>query len=208
MSAAVYCECQAVDHFSGGNAMRRTVRLCLLAALVLSAHGAVAQENTKQEEKAKPLLAIKVQVVFSEYDGEKKLSSMPYSFIAIPDEKMGGLFSTSLRTGIRIPVEVDGKDQKTSYMDVGSNIDCGIRALDDGRFHVYMNFDRSSLYSGGITAEEKVEVSRPNNQPLIRQFRSTESMLLKDGQTSESIFSTDPLTGHVLRVSVTINVLK
>jgi len=29
---------------------------------------------------------------------------------------------------------------------------------------------------------------------------------LKDGQTSENLVSTDPLNGHTLRVSVTINV--
>jgi hypothetical protein len=33
-------------------------------------------------------------------------------------------------------------------------------------------------------------------------------MILKDGQTSENIMSTDPLNGHTLRVSVTINVQK
>jgi len=31
---------------------------------------------------------------------------------------------------------------------------------------------------------------------------------LKDGQTVESVASTDPLTGHVYHVSVTLNVLK
>jgi len=33
-------------------------------------------------------------------------------------------------------------------------------------------------------------------------------MILRDGQTSESVASTDPLNGHSLRISGTINVVK
>ena len=51
-------------------------------------------------------------------------------------------------------------------------------------------------------------MAEPNGLPLVRQFRTNESLLLKDGQTSENTLSTDPLNGHTMRVSVTINVLK
>ena len=47
-----------------------------------------------------------------------------------------------------------------------------------------------------------------NGQPVIRQFRTSENLILKDGQTSDNILSTDPINGHVIRVSVTINVQK
>lgn len=165
------------------------------------------QEKPKTEERAKPSVPIKVQIVFTEFDGDKKISSMPYSFMAIADEKVGGYYSTSLRTGVRIPIEVDGKDQKTTYMDVGSNIDCGVRSEEDGRFRVYLIFDRSALYPNKSPDGERLVVE-PNGQPLVRQFRTSENLILKDGQTSESIMSTDPLNGHVIRVSVTINVVK
>ena len=166
------------------------------------------QEKSKSEEKGKPSLPIRVQLVFSEYDGDKKISSMPYSFIAIADERVGGYYSTNLRTGVRIPVEIEGKDQKTTYLDVGSNIDCGIRSEEDGRYRVYLIFERSALYANSSSGEEKLEVSRPNGQPLIRQLKISENFVLKDGQTVESLASTDPLNGHVLRVSMTINVMK
>jgi hypothetical protein len=51
-------------------------------------------------------------------------------------------------------------------------------------------------------------VANPGGQPLIRTFRANENIILKDGQTSENLLSTDPLTGHTLRVAVTINVQK
>jgi hypothetical protein len=152
-------------------------------------------------------MPVKVQIVFTEHDGDKKISSMPYSFMTITDEKMGGNYSTSLRTGVRIPIETDGKDQKTTYMDVGSNIDCGVKSEEDGRFRVYLIFDRSALYPNKSSEGERL-VAEPNGLPLVRQFRTSENLILRDGQTSENILSTDPLNGHTLRVSVTISVQK
>src|SRR2546421_5040020 len=130
--------------------MKKIVYLFLLGALCLPVQGICAQdkspEKPKAEERAKPAIPIKVQIVFTEFDGEKKISSMPYSFVVIADERIGGYYSTSLRSGVRVPIEIDGKDQKTTYLDLGSNIDCGIRSEEDARFHFYMIFERSALY--------------------------------------------------------------
>ena len=121
--------------------MKKSVYLLLLAAVLwLPSTQAFAQdkpqEKSKSDDKPKPSVPIKVQIVFTEFDGDKKISSMPYSFMVIADERMGGNYSTSLRTGVRVPVEMGSKDQQTTYMDIGSNIDCGIRSEEDGRFHL------------------------------------------------------------------------
>ena len=192
--------------------MKKFAYLFLLAALGLHSMQAFAQEKSqdkpKSEEKAKPSILIKVQIVFTEFDGDKKISSMPYSFLVVADEKViGGYYSTTLRTGVRVPIELDSKDQKITYLDIGSNIDCGIRTEDDGRFHLYLTFDRSALYPNKSAEGERL-VASPGGQPLVRQFRASENLILKDGQTSESLLSTDPHSGHTLRVSVTINVQK
>jgi hypothetical protein len=185
--------------------MKKLSWLLLFGGLCLPLLQLHAQEKPKSEERAKVPTPVKVQIVFTEYDGDKKVSSMPYSFTVITDEKMGGRYSTSLRTGIRVPIETDGKDQKTTYMDIGSNIDCGINAEDDGRFHVFLIFDRSALYPNKSSEGERM-VANPNGQPIVRQFRTAENLILKDGQSSENLLATDPLNGHTLRVSVTINV--
>ena len=187
--------------------MKKLSYLLLLGGLSLPLVQLRAQEKPKTEERVKVPTPLKVQIVFTEFDGDKKISSMPYTFTVISDEKMGGNYSTSLRTGIRVPIETDGKDQKTTYMDIGSNIDCGIKAEDDGRYHVYLIFDRSTLYPNKSSEGERL-VAEPNGLPLVRQFRTSENLLLKDSQTSENLLSTDPLNGHTLRVSVTINVQK
>jgi hypothetical protein len=191
--------------------MKKFAYLLLLAALCVQSPRLLAQEKSqdkpKSEEKGKPSVPIKVQIVFTEFDGDKKISSMPYSFVVIADEKVGGYYSTTLRTGVRVPIELDSKEQKITYLDIGSNIDCGIRTEDDGRFHLYLTFDRSALYPNKSAEGERL-VANPGGQPLVRQFRASENLILKDGQTSESLLSTDPHSGHTLRVSVTINVQK
>jgi hypothetical protein len=164
------------------------------------------QARAQGGPQEKPGVPVKVQIVFPEFEAEKKISSMPYSFIVITDKKIGGLHTTSLRTGVRIPVEIDGKDQKATYMDVGSNIDCGIRTTADDRYHLYMIFERSALYPS--TSDDKLPSRTPSQPPLVRQFKASESMILKDGQTSESVVSTDTLNGHFLHISVTINLVK
>jgi hypothetical protein len=182
--------------------MKTLIAVMLLGILSLFP-GHTRAQGAPQE---KPGVPVKVQIVFSEFEGEKKISSMPYSFIAITDEKVGGYYSTSLRTGVRIPVEVDGKDQKATYMDVGSNIDFGIRTTPDDRYHLYMIFERSALYPS--TPDDKLPSRTPGQPPLVRQFKASENMILKDGQTSESVVSTDPLNGHSLHITVTINLVK
>src|SRR5439155_3920934 len=99
------------------------------------------------------------------------------------------------------------KEQKTTYLDIGSNIDCGIETENDSRFHVYLTFERSALYPNKSGEGEKL-VTNPGGNPLVRTFRGSENLILKDGQTSENLVSTDPLNGHTVHVSVTINVQK
>lgn len=187
--------------------MKKLSYLLLFGTLCVPAVQLSAQEKSKTEERVKAPTPVKVQIVFTEFDGDKKVSSMPYTFTVITDEKVGGNYSTSLRTGIRVPIETEGKEQKTTYMDIGSNIDCGIKAEEEGRFHLYLIFDRSALYPNKSSEGERL-VANPGGQPVVRQFRTSENLILKDGQTSENLVSTDPLNGHTFRVSVTINVQK
>jgi hypothetical protein len=187
--------------------MNKIIYVCLAAVLCLPFQPSRAQEKPKAEEHAKSPMPVKVQIVFTEFDGEKKISSMPYSFMVLAAERSAENPGASLRTGVRIPIETDGKDQKTTYMDVGSNIDCGVRTEEDGRFRLNLIFDRSALYPNKSAEGERL-VAEPNGLPLVRQFRTNQTLLLKDGQTLENILSTDPLNGHVIRVSVTINVMK
>ncbi len=171
-----------------------------------------SSETLKAAENAKPVIPLKVMLVLSEFDGEKKISSLPYGlFVSTADR------STRVRSGMRVPVATGSfgtgatagnagtisplVNTQLTYLDVGTNIDCSAQAEDDGRYKLMITIDRSSI------AGEPSSVGNLGN-PIIRQFRSDFALSLKDGQTIESVMATDPLTGHVLRVGVTLNVAK
>jgi len=46
------------------------------------------------------------------------------------------------------------------------------------------------------------------NEPVIRQFKAELNLIMRDGQTVESTIGTDPSTGRVSKIEVTLIVLK
>jgi hypothetical protein len=177
--------------------MKKNALACL-SLLVLTTFAAAAQETAKpkQDEPSPAVTPLRVQVVFTEYDGEKKVANLPYSFTVNADERRARPGS-KIRNGARIPIAT-GKDQFT-YIDVGTNVDCSATLQEDGRYKLQMVLERSSI---------SPETPAGSGNPVVRQFLVDLNPVLKDGQSVESVVSTDPLNGHVYRVSVTMNVLK
>jgi hypothetical protein len=156
------------------------------------------QSNAKKNETTQAVTPLRIQVVFTEMEGDKKVSSLPYTFSVNADERRTRP-SSQVRNGTRIPVAID-KD-KITYLDIGTNIDCSALLQDDGRYKLTMNMERSSIATQDSNASAFTA-------PIVRQFRAEINPVLKDGQTIESIVATDPLNGHVYHVSVTLTVLK
>jgi hypothetical protein len=181
--------------------------LVLLIAGALAIPG-VAQEKAKVEsgEKAaevrKTIIPLRVQVLFNEFDGEKKISSLPYTLMVNSDA--GGPLA-SIRMGLRVPIHTGGSSAMT-YVDMGTNIDGRAERLDDGRFLLSLSVERSSAYSPTGNLPDAKAVSA--DSPVIQQFRSQLNLLVRDGQTTQSTVSTDPVTGRVIKVDVTVNVAK
>jgi hypothetical protein len=48
----------------------------------------------------------------------------------------------------------------------------------------------------------------PNNQPMVREYRGGIVLSVREGQPTEATVATDPLTGHVLKVEVTLSLVK
>jgi hypothetical protein len=176
-----------------------------VTAIVLAATAFVhAQEKEKPAATATPL---KVQVVINRYQGEKKISSMPYLLTMNVGQR------SNLRMGTQVPVSIASTDSRTTdgrgipppgavqYRDVGTNIDCGAQALDDGRFSVGLTVDDSSVYPDD-------QAGVPKGNPSFRSFRTVNSMVLKSGETFQFTAATDKVTGETVRVDVTLTVLK
>jgi type II secretory pathway component GspD/PulD (secretin) len=180
----------------------------LAFALVLvaaSAGIAGAQDKNADSTANKAPLPLKVQVVISRYEGEKKISSMPYML------SVNAGRNASLRMGTRVPILSTsytpiatggaGVNPLTSYQyqDVGTNIDCTTGLLDDGRFRLDLSIEDSSVE----------EPSRPTgDRPALRSFRVTNSLVVKDGQTAQFTTAVDKITGVVTKVDVMLSVVK
>jgi hypothetical protein len=175
-----------------------------------------AQENKKSDERPKSEtrelkpVPVKVQIVFTEFDGDKKVKSLPYTTLIGVDH---GPELAKLRVGTRIPIYVGGPGGM-QYVDVGTSVDCRAHRINDASFGVQLGFERSWV-DGDIPVAFEKSAPQPNgpgltqfNEPVIRQFKAELNLIMRDGQTVESTIGTDPSTGRVSKIEVTLIVLK
>jgi len=170
------------------------------AAAVLCAPPARAQE------KGGTATPLKVQVVLSRYDGERKLASMPYTLLVNAGERDNRV---TLRMGIALPIAGSAKDGPAiTYHDVGTNIDCSAVPVDGGRYRINLAVNHSSVFESD-QRQLQATVPRPGDAAqLIRSFTSSFVLNLKDGETGQSIAATDPVTGETMKIDVTVHVVK
>jgi hypothetical protein len=162
-------------------------------------------------------IPLQVQVVISRYQGEKRIGSLPYvlSFRTGgggPARGQAGM----LRLGARVPIRTqivtpaaDGKPSTTansvSYEQVGTNIDCNAMALEDGRFEVTVSINESSVVTD---AQDLRNTPGMDNYPVFRSYQSTNSMFMKDGETTQFTAATERSSGEVIRIEVKLTVVK
>ena len=184
--------------------MRHFSRVVIvLAAVLLFAGPAPAQQKPAQESVR--IIPLKVKIVLSEYDGTKKISSLPYTLDVNAVMNRSPEW-THLRLGVRVPIQT-GAGSQFQYMDVGTNIDCSAHAIGEGSYLLDITTERSSVSLTGA-GKETADFRVQNSQPIIRNFRVSSTLTLRDGQEDESTIATDPVNGHTMRVSVTLHVVK
>jgi hypothetical protein len=169
--------------------------------------------ETQSSHALEPGIPIKLQVLLTEYDGTKKITSMPYtmSFTTAPESKSGG--STQVRDGVRVPILTGSKTGESSmqYIDVGTNIDARAAHIASELYSVELRIERSSLVVRTENNQAKEWAPgdpSPGTQPLVRDFRNSFTMQLHEGHGTEATVSTDPISGHVLKVEVLLSVVK
>ncbi len=189
---------------------RALICLCMLM-LSAAPKFCAAQDNANTEAKPKggeATTPIKIQVVFAESDGEKKLRSLPYTIYH--NTTHGSLLQADF-TKLRLstPFRIPAGPNNSRGIDLATNLDCRAVRYDDGRFLVQLSADRSWV------DEETINVARTaantedlSKQPVVRSVRIDAYLSLRDGQTVETVAATDAITGRVFRIDVTLNVLK
>jgi hypothetical protein len=202
--------------------MTRRTLFPLVALLALpgrsQAQDTPKPEATKPEASAErrgPTATLRVQLVISRFQGERKLASLPYTLLVTT----GGA-RARMRMGVDTPIPVtstsDGGKQTTSiqYRNVGTNIDCAAWDRGDGRYQLSIGVENSSALalekgpSGAVNPGGPLVDANPTGIPLFRRFDANLDPWLRDGQTVQTVASTDPVTGEVVKIDVTMNVVK
>jgi len=179
-----------------------------------------AQDKPKTEDKPKAELVattpVKVQIVFTEFDSEKKVKSLPYTmYMNAPDApEVKPQTWVKMRIGSRVPVYTGGDKGSMTYLDVGTNIDARSGYTAEGRLLISLNLERSWVEGGVPVPVTKSDATRSESdtgnfrEPIIRNFRSELDLKLREGQPIESTIATDPISGKVLKVEVSFTTLK
>jgi hypothetical protein len=159
-----------------------------------------------------PVVPLEVQVTISRYQGEKKISSMPY-VLAVnansTDAQLTMIVDVPVAATTFTPVSGDNKApgpvplESFNYRGVGTNIVCGATTADDGRFEISLGVDETSV----VPSAEGQVGTRPG-MPAFRNFKSRNRLLLRDGQTRQYTAATDRISGETVRVEVKLTVVK
>lgn len=179
--------------------MKNTLTTVVAVALIAAAAPTPALAQERQ------LVPLKIDLAVSRTADGKKISSLPYTLWITANAER-----SSLRMGVQVPVpstRVAGKDEPPppafSYRNVGTNIDCWAKSIADGRFNVQITLNDSAVQFDGKDSPRAMQ-----GLPSFREFSSSFTLLLRDGQTATYTSATDPVSGETLKVDVTLAVLK
>ena len=155
---------------------------------------AYAQQGSPQRAQ----IPLKVTVVISRYSGEKKTASLPFTLTVNTNDDR-----TLLRMGAEVPIPTGSTQAAYSYRSVGTNIDCAANTRDDGRYRLLLTITDSQIFS-----DPKPGAGVIQSVPSFQSFTSTTALVLSDGQSTQFTTATDKVSGEVVRVDVTLNVVK
>jgi len=185
--------------------------------LSLAAQTPAAPAPTSQGSTSEPASPrqdpVQLQVVIGRSRDGRRISNKPYSLSAKmgrdtqPNER-----GASLRIGAQLPlpnnpaVAADGSRQASGYIfrTIGTNIDAAVFPRDNDRFAVTLWVSESSVYS---ELQQPAQL-KPGDAPVLRSYESTNTLMLRDGQTGHFAAGTDPISGDLVTVDVTLNLLK
>lgn len=174
----------------------------------VAAQSKESQATLGQKPPAPPSVSLKVSLVFSRYQGEKKISSVSHTLWVSAGDR------TSLRLGTQVPVpttvlkEGTGAVQSYNYRDVGTNIDCSATPVADGGYRLNITITDSSVYFADQADSPVKSTTVATGAPAFRNFNTTFTIVLKDGQTGQATSVTDPVSGQAIKVDATVNVQK
>jgi hypothetical protein len=181
----------------------------LLIGLLLSGPAILgAQDAPPTTAPAADVVSLKVRVTLSRYQGEKRVSAAPYEMTVRSD---GGRAQLRMGNEVPVPFVTAGVDPKKpelpagslsfNYRPVGTNIDLTAAPGTNGRYKLDVLLEDSSVV---LDKTEPPPMPALAGAPIFRSFRSTNTLLLRNGESTEFTLATDRITGDTLKVDVTL----
>jgi hypothetical protein len=176
--------------------------------ILATAFGATLRAQTPPGPQSSSDTSLQVQVVVSRYQGDKRISSLPYTLSVNPDNR-----KTSLRMGADVPIVSmttvpAARGEKPappissySYRSIGTNIDCTANTAIGNQYRLSLEVEDSSVYP-------EDQSRAPKGVPMFRSFKLSNTLVLKDGQSTQLTSAADKVSGEVLKVDVTLTVVK
>ena len=161
-----------------------------------------------QDRPATDVVPLQVQVTISRYQGDALISSLPYILSVTADTP-----SCSLNMGADVAIAttellvnqagLETPRRSFSYRPVGVIIDCEVTTVADNRYQLLLDVEESTVYS-----EDQASTDDFEGQPVFRSFRSSNTMVLRDGRSRQVMAAVDRITGESVRIDVLLTVLE
>jgi len=172
-----------------------------------TSQGTATAEQTRERRLAS-IVPLKVTIVLSKYQGEKKTASEPYELSLRTDGN-----KASIRMATQMPAEPappappapPGAARPAPRPNPFTNIDCSATSLDSGRYAVTVTIEDSSIYEDN---QRNADGSKTERRRSVRMFRTTNALVLRDGQSTEFTAATDKSSGEMIKAAVTLTVVK
>jgi len=181
--------------------------LRLVAAVVLSTFIACslvstgyAQQgggSTRPGEQLQPAPSmLKVTVILSRVNGDKRIANLPFVLLVTPKEPAT---TVQMSSQVPIPTMVEGKAGYSLQM-IGTSMNASASPLEGGAFIISLSVNDSQMLSETAPGG--------GGSGRMQSFSAQTRLVLKDGGTIQYNAATDKTTGDVVKVDVTLNVIK
>jgi hypothetical protein len=175
--------------------------------LLIATATLAAQDPPPPPAATAEVASLKVRVVVSRYQGEKRVSAVPFEMTVRSDGARA-----QLRMGNEVPVPfiTAGTDPKQppppgsvtyNYRPVGTNIDVTAAPGSNERFKLDILLEDSSVV---LDKTDQPVMPALAGAPIFRSFRATNTLLLRNGESTDFTVATDRITGDIIRVGVTL----
>jgi archaellin len=187
--------------------------MVVMAAVVLATGAGYAQTPAAApaaQQKPEPVIVpLKVTVVITRQKSDKAqtvVSRLPFE-LWVNTGRDGA--SLRFHSEVAVPTssfstEKNQVVQSYSNKTLQTSVTCNASDLGNGRFRLDIGIDDAQLLPMSRPAEGTTDFP----QTATQYFRATTQPVLRDGQTIQHSLATDKISGDVVKVEITLNVVK